>query len=884
MCEQSNLSKQEKLRICSASYTNVPNSNDEHVSTHMHLLDNLYTVNQYHNPLNNGILKILQFNASGLSGKCEELLEIMLSEQVAIAFVSETWLKPGVVPHECVLHSFTGKLPESMVTHQHHGLAIVIHPYFLTKVDTDLVEVLHVEQDDDPTHGPYVVVVKLLKQYILTFNYLSPSKDIDTIIPIMEMIFTKFPRVDILLGDFNMRLGSISADSTLNRRGKALHELFTCRDLTYVEYQNVGTPTFHTLQGSSIVDLFYVSPHLLPKYISCRVLDDSDIGSDHLPCILEIYTKSTIFENQVPVTKWKINKLKIKTEQEKYKLRFSKDLGTLHSFHKELLDRWIGHGSPIFDHGSSPDSTCNQTCVETVELMSSTLETVLLNTCRDTIGRTKLKKKTQSNWFLDKELRKEIHTRRKLYDIWKHVENPTLKAVKREHYIKQRKLVQDICQRKRKIQWIEWTDKVAMMKDTEVSKITKCMLHKRSGKYTKGLDTSDERIAEYSNHFKSQSTNNIVDPCRKADLLRSTEEQSLHGKHPPHTKHALHQSTLAKFVKSNDNPLKYFLLQLKEKFSEDTLNMLSLFDEDILAQNIFYSPRNKAPGSTCISLEMLLHIRFDVAPILSILFTVCFLTGYIPQLWRSTLLCPIFKKGDSKDINNYRPISLTETIRKLYETAVLPAMLSYIEPLTKYQNGFRSDRNTIDHVATLQYICQTVKPENSTHLCLAFLDIKSAYDKVNRSRLWSKLADRGAPSKLINVAKSLFDYNTSQVVLNNKRGESFPLLAGLLQGSIISPMLYSLYIDDLATALHKVGPLVCANNGVTLINCLLYADDIVLIATNYKNLQALLLICERHAIENDYLYNPKKCEVLYALHDPPEMYNQAETLSLHGIP
>lgn len=101
----------------------------------------------------------------------------------------------------------------------------------MTKVDTDLVEILHVEHNDDITHGPYIIVAKLLKQHILVFNYLSPSKDIDTIIPTMEMLFTKFPRIDILLGDFNMRLGSISADSTFTRRGKTLQELFTCKDM-----------------------------------------------------------------------------------------------------------------------------------------------------------------------------------------------------------------------------------------------------------------------------------------------------------------------------------------------------------------------------------------------------------------------------------------------------------------------------------------------------------------------------------------------------------------------------------------------------------------------------------------------------------------------------
>jgi hypothetical protein len=140
---------------------------------------------------------------------------------------------------------------------------------------------------------------------------------------------------------------------------------------------------------------------------------------------------------------------------------------------------------------------------------------------------------------------------------------------------------------------------------------------------------------------------------------------------------------------------------------------------------------------------------------------------------------------------------------------------------------------------------------------VAFLDIKAAYDSVDRRILWRRCLNRGICPDAVDVLKQLFDHNSSQVVVNGRKSNPFYIEAGVLQGSVLSPCLYSIFIDDLARELnehHKV------TVGSSLINCTMYADDIALFADEPWKLQELLNICSSHADRNRYRFNSSKCE------------------------
>src|SRR6185437_9042579 len=115
--------------------------------------------------------------------------------------------------------------------------------------------------------------------------------------------------------------------------------------------------------------------------------------------------------------------------------------------------------------------------------------------------------------------------------------------------------------------------------------------------------------------------------------------------------------------------------------------------------------------------------------------------------------------------------------------------------------------------------------------------------------------------------------NESSIILNGKFSEPFPISNGVLQGSILSPFLYSIFINDLCDTLWK------NSNQTGLLNlkwqnipCLLYADDIALIASSTETVQTLLNICSKHAADNNYLFNYNKCE--YLSNVAPDSLNQ----------
>ena len=152
-----------------------------------------------------------------------------------------------------------------------------------------------------------------------------------------------------------------------------------------------------------------------------------------------------------------------------------------------------------------------------------------------------------------------------------------------------------------------------------------------------------------------------------------------------------------------------------------------------------------------------------------------------------------------------------------------------MESLNVAQGGFRSQRSTLDQIIGLDRVMKKQKRR-----IVAFLDIAKAYDSVPRSILWSKCKRMKIGNEVIEMLKELFDRNRSRIKVNDKISSRLPHPAGVLQGSILSPLLYSIFINDLPIELSdepkvKVGDW----SG----NALLYADDIAIVASSVQKMQ-----------------------------------------------
>ncbi|KAG1446231.1 hypothetical protein G6F46_011936 [Rhizopus delemar] len=277
----------------------------------------------------------------------------------------------------------------------------------------------------------------------------------------------------------------------------------------------------------------------------------------------------------------------------------------------------------------------------------------------------------------------------------------------------------------------------------------------------------------------------------------------------------------------------------------------SLFSPATLATLIGQLPTRKAPGADHIKAEMLKPISTDLSQLLSWFFSLCCQWSYVPSLWRHAQVYPIFKKGDPSLPSNYRPISLTSALC-LHEL-----MQSYYR---------RSHRFPM----------------------VAFLDIKSAYDTVNWRVIWDALSRSGASSPFQSLLVHLFDDVSVSVLVCNHSSIPFSLVTGVLQGSVLSPHLCSVYINTLpallrqvaAPATHLVPSSSSADAGMVPVNSLLFADDVAVIGSA-KSVKEMLKLCEDHSLSLGYRWNPLKCAVLN--HPTSSSSSSGSTqLSLYG--
>ena len=244
-----------------------------------------------------------------------------------------------------------------------------------------------------------------------------------------------------------------------------------------------------------------------------------------------------------------------------------------------------------------------------------------------------------------------------------------------------------------------------------------------------------------------------------------------------------------------------------------------------------------------------------------------------PENFRQALI-HLFPKppkfGKRKDLRfqkNYRPISLLATLRKLYE-AIISARVMKTVRLQKSQFGFLRGRSALDCIFLIReailearYVGKWKKDGRNQKLYTALLDLKAAFDRVIREMLWRKLSNRfGIRGKLLRVIIDLFSRIKGRAVFNGMMTRWFSISTGILQGSVLGPTLFILFIDDLLEELHKT------NLGISFYNLILpvlaYADDITLMALRARELQKLLDICSIWTFNNGMIFAVDKCIVV----------------------
>jgi hypothetical protein len=247
------------------------------------------------------------------------------------------------------------------------------------------------------------------------------------------------------------------------------------------------------------------------------------------------------------------------------------------------------------------------------------------------------------------------------------------------------------------------------------------------------------------------------------------------------------------------------------------------------------------------------------------LFNMCFVSGKMPTLWSKGIIQPIPKSSttDVRDPLSYRGITLASCVYKIFCGVINNRLTTWAEEnelIADNQNGFRKQRSTIDHLSTLTSIVETRKKKKLSTF-VGFIDFRKAYDRIDRPLLWSKLSDIGVGGKMFACQQSLYNNLQCCLRINGRYTDWFEVNCGLKQGCVLSPVLFNLYVNSLSQLLNEFAKGVDIDG--TIINNLFYADDLVLIAENEKDLQAMFDLLSGWCADNKMCVNMSKSKVVH---------------------
>jgi len=197
------------------------------------------------------------------------------------------------------------------------------------------------------------------------------------------------------------------------------------------------------------------------------------------------------------------------------------------------------------------------------------------------------------------------------------------------------------------------------------------------------------------------------------------------------------------------------------------------------------------------------------------LFTVCFREGILPDIWKTALVTPVYKrKGSASDPQNYRPISLTCFLCKVFETIMRQDIATFLYQnrlISREQYGFLAKRSTTTQLlATFNFWTRAVDERHSVDA--VFLDFTKAFDQVSHLKLLLKLSAYGIRGALLSIILDFLIGRTQSVVIGDSYSEPISVTSGIPQGTIFGPLCFLLYINDLPEQIPAV-------------STKLYADD-----------------------------------------------------------
>ena len=369
-----------------------------------------------------------------------------------------------------------------------------------------------------------------------------------------------------------------------------------------------------------------------------------------------------------------------------------------------------------------------------------------------------------------------------------------------------------------------------------------------------GNDLMDKNFLNFWKDWKRLSqakcppVNRIEDALNEHDIASVFQSyfQGIYGQNDSGEHRKLQQEF-------NDRLPRYFESKWSESISPHFLSWNDM-------KNIAGKLKEGKSTNSFLTAEHILYGSPKLMIHLHILFNAFLQHSVVPGEFLKGTISPVVKNctGNLNAADNYRGVTLSHTLAHMFENALRLKFGSYLNS-DDLQFGFKPKHSTNHAVFTLKS-CVNYFTERGSSVYVAFLDFSKAFDTISHSGLFLKLMDRNVPLCFLLIIINWYlnmEYNVKWI---NVHSNSFHVLCGTKQGGILSPDFFAIYINDLIAILKKMGI------GCHIINyfiaCLLFADDMSLIAPTREALQRLLDVCASYCLQFCLKFNIAKTKVM----------------------